>query len=74
MSEFRICGNDYVYCDGECDKCPRIIPTYATSSTDTVYRVERKDEYVVLRPGDIHFIDEDAEAAFYESLTERKEE
>lgn len=42
MSNFRVCGNDYVYCDGECDKCPRIIPTYATSSTDTVYRVERK--------------------------------
>ena len=44
MSEVRICGNDYVYCDGECDKCPRTIPTYATSSTDTVYMVERKEE------------------------------
>ena len=44
MSEVRVCGNDYVYCDGECDKCPRLIPTYATSSTDTVYRAERKEE------------------------------
>ena len=43
MSEVRICGNDYVYCDGECDECPRSIPTYATSSTDTVYKVERKE-------------------------------
>ena len=42
MGNFRICGNDYVYCDRECDKCPRLIPIYATSSTDTVYRAERK--------------------------------
>ena len=44
MSKVRVCGNDYVYCDGKCDKCPGLIPTYATSSTDTVYRVERKEE------------------------------
>lgn len=35
---------------------------------------ERNDIYVTLHHEDIHFIDEDAERAFYESLTERKEE
>lgn len=35
---------------------------------------ERKDEYVTLHNEDIHFIDKDAERAFYESLAERKEE
>lgn len=32
---------------------------------------ERKEEYVTLHHDDIHFIDEDAERAFYESLAER---
>ena len=35
---------------------------------------ERKDAYVTLYHDDIHFVDEDAERAFYESLTEREEE
>lgn len=33
---------------------------------------ERKDGYVTLHHDDIHFIDEDAERAFYEALTERR--
>lgn len=35
---------------------------------------ERKDMYVTLHHEDIHFIDEDAEKIFYESLAEREEE
>ena len=42
--EIRICGNDYVYCDGDCTKCPRTIPTYATPSTETVIRAEQRKE------------------------------
>ena len=41
---------------------------------DFCSRAEKKDEYVTLYHEDIHFINEDAERAFYESLTERKEE
>lgn len=40
-------------------------------TTDYCSRAERKDEYVTLHHEDIHFIDEDAERAFYESLAER---
>lgn len=44
MDEVRICGNKIVYCDGDCENCPRLMPTYATSSTDIVYKAEEKDE------------------------------
>ena len=33
---------------------------------------KKEDEYVILHHEDIHFIDEDAERAFYEALTERR--
>ena len=34
--------------------------------------MRKEDEYVILHSEDIHFIDEDAERAFYEALTGRR--
>ena len=44
------------------------------SPVDFCSNAERKDEYVTLHHDDIHFIDEDAERAFYEALTERRKD
>lgn len=64
-----------IYGHGLCDiHCNGIGKSEVTSEENFCSWAERKDEYVTLHHDDIHFIDEDAERAFYESLAERKEE
>lgn len=58
---------DYVMLD-------EIVDRLCSTVWESEERAEREDEYVTLHQEDIHFIDEDAERAFYESLIERKEE
>ena len=43
-SEVRVCGNDFVYCDGDCKNCPRLILTSVTASTDTDFVAERREK------------------------------
>ena len=42
MTEVRKCGNDWVYCNGECANCQRRL--WITSSTETDSKAERKEE------------------------------
>lgn len=67
---------DDLYCVGEKaqSEMPLYCPHCGSKMMDGEEWTEKEYEYVTLHHEDIHFIDEDAERAFYESLAEREEE
>ena len=41
MEEFRLCGGNWVYCDGKCDRCDRCNLTYS----NTIQEIKEKETY-----------------------------